>query len=234
MVIAITGGDRSGKTTLAEKLSNDLGWPVRSFAEPLKEAARILFGYDDSFKDTIHPDFGKTHRDLIIELATHLRSTYRDDFFARLMPIFGNFIIDDLRFLVEYEHIKNENILVISVGDKVTEVQKSNVEKSPFLLMEDYAKFLELIKEKYVLRREFLHTPSFNYVYASNKSEATLYSKYLGEGKLSEINYWTPCRKVDTQITDGNSEEKFIAFIPIWIATQEYLEIIKPGWRVIE
>lgn len=147
MIIAITGGDRSGKSTLAEKLSDDLGWPVKSFAAPLKEAAGILFGYEDERKEEIHPEFNKTHRQLLKELARHLRSTYRDDFFARLIPIFGNIIIDDLRYMVEYEHLKGENLLIISVGDKVTEVQLSDVKKYPFLTLTEYDGLFNIIKD---------------------------------------------------------------------------------------
>lgn len=92
MVIAFKGESFAGKTTMALAASRLLGWPVRSFAEPLKKVCGIL-------------GFGKENRTRMILVAEKLKEI-DPSIWAKALPGDGDFIVDDLRFHVEEERLR--------------------------------------------------------------------------------------------------------------------------------
>ena len=116
-VICLIGLARSGKDTTADFLLNEFGFQHRaSFAHPLKQAAKQLFGltevevqgtngYD---REQPHPFWGRSVRDLLQTFGTEsVRDIFGEDHWVKLMDKRlneiqkdwgGDIIITDARF----------------------------------------------------------------------------------------------------------------------------------------
>ena len=146
-IIAICGEKRSGKDVLAEHLVSNHGYTKISFADPLKRVVKSLFNFSDiqvgideknsigHEKDTIDDRWGISPRQALQFFGTEvlqykiqeLLPEIQRDFFAKslisLMDADGTnntkYVISDLRFLHEYEKIKEyshiSDILIIRV-----------------------------------------------------------------------------------------------------------------------
>ena len=94
MKIAITGKMGSGKSYLADKISNKYGFYIASFAGRVKELAKELFNM-----------VGKD-RGLLINFATKMREIDSEVWIRTMLKsIKGkeNVIVDDLRLKNEYD-----------------------------------------------------------------------------------------------------------------------------------
>lgn len=113
--IAFIGGMGSGKTTLAKYLAVQYDLEKISFATPLKIIARDILGREiDKKKD----------RAFLQGLGKLIRNTVDKDYWVRrainvmstmdraIKPPKG-FVIDDLRFKNELEHLKERGFLII-------------------------------------------------------------------------------------------------------------------------
>lgn len=84
-IIGIAGKARSGKDTVAERLVQGHGFVRMAFADPLKEAARCIFGLSDAqlygdLKETNDAFWGKTPRRIMQLLGTDaVRKNIDDD-----------------------------------------------------------------------------------------------------------------------------------------------------------
>ena len=134
--IAFSGKMQVGKTTSAEYLVRKYGFVKLSFAGKLKEIAHDLF--PEQFEK------GEKPRKLLQDLGIKMREI-DEDIWARYvirkvesLPKESNVAIDDLRFLNEYEAIKNVGFFVVRIIRDVPPSPFSNhqseteVERMPF------------------------------------------------------------------------------------------------------
>lgn len=129
-IIGITGRKYHGKDTVASYFLEDDKYHKISFADPLKEICKTLFGFSDeqvygSLKETIDPNWNVTPRLVLQFVGTEL---FRDNI-GKILPDVGQdfwvrcainrmnsilekdpnarFVIPDIRFLNEIEYIRN-------------------------------------------------------------------------------------------------------------------------------
>lgn len=146
-IIAICGEKRSGKDVLAQHLVDNYGYTKISFADPLKKIVKTLFNFTDiqagidekncmgHEKDTVDDKWGISPRQALQFFGTEvlqykiqeLLPGIKRNFFAESLISRINledndnkkYVISDLRFLHEYEKIKEYshkfNILTIRV-----------------------------------------------------------------------------------------------------------------------
>lgn len=134
-IIALTGANRVGKDTMAN-LFVAKGFRHIKISQPLKEIIKNLFHLDDyhietDAKDTEHVFYGKTSRQLMQWLGTdvfqHSMSTFIPSLGRRFWIEHTNqvinqnpsvpFVISDLRFLHEYESLRE------TFGDRLVVVR---------------------------------------------------------------------------------------------------------------
>ncbi len=130
IVIAICGARRAGKDTVASVLEKSYGYRPMKFARYLKDMIKAGFGLSDQdveghAKDAIHPIYNVTPRAIMQYIGTDVMQyglqtlipEIRRDFWARRLIIDlrshmskggdeTNFVISDLRFMHEYEALK--------------------------------------------------------------------------------------------------------------------------------
>jgi cytidylate kinase len=118
MKIAITGKICSGKSTLAEKLKTELKLEKHSFGNNVKKYAKELFNME--YKD----------RKLIQDFAEKLKEIDNDIWIKQLdkeIKDKNNIVIDDLRFLNEYNYLKKNNFIIIKLLiDKNQQIKRIN------------------------------------------------------------------------------------------------------------
>lgn len=137
MIVAFTGKKGSGKSTCSQFLI-DAGYKKVSFAEPLKAAVSIIFGFDDECydpvkKEKVHEDWNVTPRELLQKIGSEwFRDGLKDlvpqinlkesiwikiarKKIIELLKNGENVVIDDLRFEDEFEMIKELGGKVIMV-----------------------------------------------------------------------------------------------------------------------
>jgi dephospho-CoA kinase len=135
-IIAICGAKRSGKDVLAEHIVKQYHYERVAFANPLKQAVKALFHFDDEQvetdkKDIVDENWGITPRaalqffgtEMMQEKIQELLPDIKRNFFANTLKNYiasrcdadadgrkTSFVISDMRFLHEYEmlfHIPN-------------------------------------------------------------------------------------------------------------------------------
>lgn len=167
MIIGITGHKFSGKSTMAEMLSQELGYEIRSFATKLKEMTSLLSGCDVSkledydFKEhEVVPEFlwpyctndKHNYRSLLQGLGDHMREK-NSDIFVESVFRGGDkdMIISDCRFVNEAQAIKNRGGVIIRIvrnGCEEAEAHRSEMEVD--MIAPDYIIYNN--KDKDVLR----------------------------------------------------------------------------------
>ena len=107
-LIGITGKARSGKDTLARVFVEDHGFRRMAFADPVKLATAIVFGYpleyafSDAFKLAESPYWRLTGREMLQRLGTEaIRGEFGDDHWIR-------------RWMLDYVQIKDATSVVVS------------------------------------------------------------------------------------------------------------------------
>ena len=140
-IIGISGAKFSGKSKVASILCDKYDYNIKSFAEPLKLAAKEIFLldedqlYDPIKKETIDKRLGISPREIFQVLGTDIFRNNIYNFFPRIklhndniwitnMNLYINknidkkIIIDDVRFDDEYNFIKSINGIVIKINRK--------------------------------------------------------------------------------------------------------------------
>jgi len=124
MIIGLTGYKRSGKDTVGSIIENEFNFKRYAFADKPKLLMLDLFDipmsvWETDEKDTIIPKYGKSPREMIIDLGTHgARRAYEDvwsDYLMRKININYDSVITDVRFPNEAEAILEEGGYIIRV-----------------------------------------------------------------------------------------------------------------------
>lgn len=135
-LIGVTGKIGAGKDTVAHYLAR-YGYLQCAFADPLKEAASVMFGipiaefYDRILKEQIHPFWKITRREMLQKLGTECaRRVFCDDFWIKRANITTDnliernyspdvsslhIIITDVRFDNEADWVRDQGGLIVHV-----------------------------------------------------------------------------------------------------------------------
>lgn len=132
MIIGICGKKRHGKDTIADYLKNTYGFVQLSFAQPLKDACKILFKLSDEqlygdLKEVIDPRHGKSPREMLQWLGTDVfRNQFNDSFWINHLKMTcmeiikqdpkAKIIVSDIRFQNELDIVKELNGFVIKIN----------------------------------------------------------------------------------------------------------------------
>ena len=134
MLIGVLGLKRSGKDTTADYIVKNYQFQKLTFAEPLKEACRILFNFDEeqlygSTKEDIDSRWGVSPRTVYQYIGTEI---FRNNIQNIMPDIKNNFwvkltidnynknknkntIISDVRFKNEIDAIRGEGGIIIKI-----------------------------------------------------------------------------------------------------------------------
>jgi hypothetical protein len=140
MVIGLTGKARSGKDTIAEHLRNYYFFDHYWFSKPMKDAAKIIFGWDDrhlygDLKEIVDLRYGISPRVALQTLGTEWgRECINKDLWINRakteIELHENIVISDCRFNNEAEMIIAAGGLVINVIRLNTKNVASHVSES--------------------------------------------------------------------------------------------------------
>jgi dephospho-CoA kinase len=135
-IVGITGKAGAGKDTAANILIDEHGFVKLAFANPLKDAAKILFNftddqlYDPILKEEVDPKWGLSPRKVLQWLGTDiLRKEISDRFFLIHMEQrmdqaikegARGIVISDVRFDIEAKFIKNKKGIVLNIEGRLS------------------------------------------------------------------------------------------------------------------
>jgi len=126
-IIALAHKAQVGKDTAADYLVKNYGFRKMAFAEPLKEAAKIIYGLTDEqvygdLKEVVDSFWGETPRYILQTAGTNaLRTHHRQDIWVMatkrklLQDLSANWVISDCRFSNEAEMIKELGGFVVRI-----------------------------------------------------------------------------------------------------------------------
>lgn len=133
MIIGITGHARHGKDSTADIVVKRMGFQKYALAETMKDACRVIFGWDDRYlygdlKDVVDSVFGVSPRHVLQSLGTEWgqyqlskydsfeKTTGRKLWVNSLLArIAGNAVISDVRFPHESDAIRGRGGIIILV-----------------------------------------------------------------------------------------------------------------------
>lgn len=128
VLIGITGRKQVGKDTVAKYLCRRHGFVKYAFAQPLKEACRLLFLLSDEqlndsvWKETVDTRWGKTPRQIMQMVGTDIFRDHVDqEFWTRHFQMWldqqtdENIIVSDVRFQNEADVIKRNGGYIMEV-----------------------------------------------------------------------------------------------------------------------
>lgn len=144
-IIAFAGKKFTGKTKCAEILADILGptvgltapyVPILAFADPIKRICCQLFNLTreqvfGDLKDILDPRYGKTPRQLILEVGGAIRAIDPDAWVRATMGEIGFFCKDDPFVLIQGVRYPNEAAAVKARGGKVYLVTRDTGEVDP-------------------------------------------------------------------------------------------------------
>ncbi len=161
MIIGIYGKKRHGKDTIANFLCQKYGFVKYGFGDPIKDIARIIFGFTDdqlygTKKEEIDPVWNITPRDFFQKFGTdygqfifpeHFPSIFdsnKRDIWVKLFINWYNqqkkinpfikVVVNDIRFIHEYNAIKELDGYIIKVHRDIS-LSDSHVSESE---LDDY------------------------------------------------------------------------------------------------
>jgi hypothetical protein len=118
MIIGFSGYARSGKDTAAQELQRSMGFWVLHFADPLKNAAREIFGFSfeqlyGNLKETVDPFWGISPREALQKLGTEGgRNVFGEELWVKALTRRNenrdekDYVIADVRFPIEARAIQ--------------------------------------------------------------------------------------------------------------------------------
>ncbi|ARM83971.1 deoxynucleotide monophosphate kinase family protein [Marinobacter salarius] len=133
-LIGVTGKARSGKDTVAKALIERFGLVKYSFADPMKEGVKVMFGLSEDhvngdLKEQVIPSIGVSPRRILQTLGTEWgRDIIRNDLWVVLAQkkweavkqatdetFHGGMIVPDVRFEDEAEFIRSNGGTLIHI-----------------------------------------------------------------------------------------------------------------------
>jgi hypothetical protein len=120
-IIGLAGRARSGKDTVATFFEGT--HRVVRFAQPVKDAVKVLYGWNDDYvesgiKDRVDPKWGLTPRSAMVHIAQTTRMFAANDFFVKRLfdswdgePI----VIADVRYKHEVDAIHERGGITIKI-----------------------------------------------------------------------------------------------------------------------
>lgn len=137
MIIAFTGLKTSGKNTCTSYIANKYGFKEYAFAQPIKEACSLLFGWSldhiENHKEEVDPVWGISPRKVLQWMGTEAFQYSLPAFSEGFMNTVGrnfwvkkfeqeylknkdiSYLISDFRFKHEKEALKKYNAITIKV-----------------------------------------------------------------------------------------------------------------------
>lgn len=122
MLIGICGKSRNGKDTIADYLVSKYAFEKLILSEPLKEACKILFGFNDeqlygNSKEIIDPNFGTSPRIILQYLGTDI---FRKDINKIIPNINDNFWMNIVikKYLEKCKENKNTKVVISDIRFK--------------------------------------------------------------------------------------------------------------------
>ena len=118
-IIALLGRSRVGKDTAAMILSKAFGFHILRLSSPIKDACSVLYDIprehlDSAHKELVDPRYGRTPRDLMVQMTAVVRECMPSDFFVtRLMSRARSpgIIIPDVRYQEDVDVLKTHDTL---------------------------------------------------------------------------------------------------------------------------
>jgi len=141
-IIAICGAKRCGKDVISQYIVDKYGYTKLAFADPLKNIVKSIFDFNDiqvgideincigNEKDTIDDKWGISPRQAlqffgteilqykIQELLPNINNNFLANKLYNKIENYKNYVISDLRFIHEYEKLKElnmSNLLIIRI-----------------------------------------------------------------------------------------------------------------------
>lgn len=134
VLIGLIGYKHSGKDTMADYLVQKYGFKKHAFADPVKQACRIMFQLekeqldDPQLKEVLDERWGMTPRQMMQKFGTDMvRCMLGDDFWVKNMDMKiqketnNNIVISDVRFRNEAEWVRQNNGVLIRIVDGKTQ-----------------------------------------------------------------------------------------------------------------
>lgn len=128
MIIGITGKKRAGKTTVANMLAEHYGFVVLSFAGPLKDAVKDIYGLSDRQvegtgydREKILPEFGVSVRTILQQMGVAARAISEDTWVRHMdrsitaLPPDTDIVVPDMRFLNESAFLRSRGATLVRV-----------------------------------------------------------------------------------------------------------------------
>ena len=148
-LIGITGKARSGKDTAARVLIEQRGLINYSFADPMKEGVKVMFGLTEEhvngeLKEQVIPEIGVSPRRILQTLGTEWgRDIIRSDLWVLLAQqkweaikaategtFHGGMIVPDVRFEDEAAFIRDNGGLLIHIERKAAQEIEGHVSEA--------------------------------------------------------------------------------------------------------
>lgn len=120
---------RVGKTAASKFLYHNKGATIESFARPIKETLRLIFGLSheemsDANKEKVVERFGKTPREMQRVIGKNTRDFFGNDIYVKLLnyrlqaahSLYLNIAIDDLRFPEEAAWVRSVGGYLIKIN----------------------------------------------------------------------------------------------------------------------
>lgn len=150
MIIGLIGMKEAGKTTVAEYLESKYGFTRLNMKDALIEELKRLFPdllealkeqYEYNTIDDLFYHKPKLVRTLMQNFGTDVRKEHNENYWVdkwrdAYKKLQGNVVVDDVRFLSEYEEIKSKKGImfrVVKLGQQQTSTHISELEQSNLL-----------------------------------------------------------------------------------------------------